>query len=112
MVIWQGNLMWYKPVVHNMVSRKKVKSVPPSRLRYEATHPNVTVRVDQQLADELKSLKETTGLSMADVLKIGMDRTKPVAGDAFKKGRLSALEDCYHIACDDCQLELLYQFRL
>ena len=57
-----------------MVRRKGKRRIPPSRQRYEGSHPTVTVRVDRALYDELKTLKERTGHSFADILKIGLDK--------------------------------------
>ena len=52
----------------------KRRSVPPSKQRYLATHPTVSVRVELDLYTQLKELKEKANLSMADVLKIGLER--------------------------------------
>jgi hypothetical protein len=51
--------------------------VPPSRVRYEAANPAVTVRISLELRDELAKLKEEHGLSLGDVLRIGLDKAKP-----------------------------------
>ena len=70
-----------------MVQRRAGKrKVPPSRLRYEANHPTVTVRVDQALYDELKRLKDSSGLSVAEVLKIGLEKAQPIAKDSYRIG--------------------------
>ncbi len=83
-----------------MVNRKvKRRRVPPSRVRYEATHPNVTSRVDRETYDQLKTLKETTGQSAAEVLKVGLGKVKAVAGDAYDKGR----EDGYVKGFEDAR---------
>ena len=55
-----------------MVNKQgKRRSTPPSRRRYEASHPTVSFRVDLDLYAELKALKEKANLSVADVLKVG-----------------------------------------
>ncbi len=59
-------------------SRAKAKaSVPPSRVRYEKANPAVTVRISLELRDKLAELKEEHGLSLGDVLRIGLERAKP-----------------------------------
>ncbi len=59
-------------------SRAKGKrSVPPSRVRYEAANPAVTVRISIELRGELAKLKEEHGLSLGDVLRIGLEKAKP-----------------------------------
>jgi hypothetical protein len=49
----------------------KRRSTPPSRRRYEASHPTVSFRVDLDLYAQLKGLKEKANSSVADVLKVG-----------------------------------------
>ena len=70
-----------------MVQRRAGKrKAPPSRLRYEATHPTVTARLDQALYDELKRLKDSSGLSVAEVLKIGLEKAQPITKDSYRIG--------------------------
>jgi len=52
----------------------KRRSTPPSRRRYEASHPTVSFRVDLDLYAELKALKQTSNLSVADILKVGLGK--------------------------------------
>ena len=54
----------------------KAKRIPPSRQRYEKTHPVVGVRVNREVYDELKELSKKTGKSFADFLKEGAGITK------------------------------------
>ena len=66
--------------------RRTHRHVAPSRTRYEAGHPTVTVRVDRALYDNLKALKDTAGLSMADVLKVGLEKAQPDLEAAYHQG--------------------------
>lgn len=50
----------------------KVKRKPPSRIRYEQTHPTVSCRISKEAYDRLQEVKEGEGRSFADVLKIGL----------------------------------------
>jgi len=50
----------------------KVKRKPPSRIRYEQTHPTVSCRVPTKVYDRLQETKENEGKSFADILKIGL----------------------------------------
>ena len=73
-------------VVYHMVNRgNKRRVAPPSRVKYEASHPTVSVRVNRALYDELKARREA-GQSMADILKVGLEKSQAVAGDAYDKG--------------------------
>ncbi len=84
--------------------RAKKKSPPPSRLRYEASHPVVSVRISRELQDQLDQLKEQSGLSMADILRIGLERAQPIVADAHKRGYCDALGECLGIVdrCPRC----------
>jgi hypothetical protein len=52
------------------------KRVPPSRERYAAENPVVSVRISKELREELQVLQTTAGMSIADVLRVGLDRAK------------------------------------
>ena len=86
-----------------MMKKGKRRSTPPSRRRYEASHPTVSVRVDPELYGELKALKKKAGLSVADVLRVGMERRGPLVGEAFRNGCMSALAEAYEAVCEDCE---------
>jgi hypothetical protein len=67
-------------------------------VRYEASHPTISVRVCRDLYDQLqlKELRDTTGLGMADILKVGMEKVQAAAGDTHDLG----FEDGYaFLAC-------------
>ena len=84
----------------------KRRSIPPSRRRYEASHPTVSFRVDLDLYAELKALKQTSNLSVADILKVGLERCEPLVGEAFHNGFMSALAEAYQSVCDECEDEI------
>ena len=64
----------------------KRRSTPPSRRRYEASHPTVSFRVDLDLYAQLRGLKEKANLSVSDVLKVGLERCEPLVGEAITPG--------------------------
>ena len=87
-----------------MVNRSgKRRPLPPSRERYERSHPTVSLRVDLDLYAQLKALKEKANLSVADVLKVGLQKGEPLVGEAFRNGFMSALAEVYEAVCDDCE---------
>lgn len=73
------------------------KSLPPSRVRYEQDNPAVTVRLSRELRDKLAELKEEHGLSLGDVLRIGLELAKPDLDAAYERG----LDEGYAIAEDE-----------
>ena len=85
----------------------KRRSTPPSRRRYEASHPTVSFRVDHDLYARLKELKEKANLSVADVLRVGLGICKPVVGESFHNGCMSALAEAYQNVCDTCEDEIM-----
>ena len=51
---------------------KTAKRKPPSRVRYERSHPTVSCRVPRELYDRLEKARKTERRSFADFLKIGL----------------------------------------
>ena len=87
-----------------MVNRSgKRRPLPPSRERYERSHPTVSLRVDLDLYAQLKALKEKANLSVADVLKVGLQKGEPLVGEAFRNGFMSALVEVHEAVCDGCE---------
>ena len=72
---------------------KKIKPVPPSRTRYTEANPTVSVRISREFHEELEDLKEMSDLSMADILKAGLDKLKPDVDRFYEKG----LKDGYEM---------------
>ena len=91
-----------------MVNKQgKRRSTPPSLRRYETSHPTVSFRVDHDLYVRLKELKKTANLSVADVLKVGLEKSEPLVGEAFQNGFMSALAEAYEAVCEDCEDQLM-----
>ena len=91
-----------------MVNRSgKRRPLPPSRERYERSHPTVSLRVDIDLYAQLKALKEKANLSVADVLKIGLGRCGPIVDKAFHNGFMGGLAEAYQNVCDTCEDEIM-----
>ena len=51
-----------------------------------SNNPAVSIRVSRELKVELDEIRETSGLSMADILKAGLDRLKPDTEEAYGRG--------------------------
>jgi hypothetical protein len=50
----------------------KDKRKPPSRIKYEQSHPVVSCRVPKVIYDRLQDVKQRDGRSFTDILKIGL----------------------------------------
>jgi len=86
------------------IHRKGKKPVPPSRLRYEETHPTVTVRVSEEMREKLTELKEVHDLSLGDVLRHGLETAKPDLDKAYTQGLTEGYEDGYGEAKDEYEV--------
>ena len=85
----------------------KRRLIPPSRRRYEASHPTVSFRVDLDLYAELKALKQTSNLSVADILKVALGKCTPLVGEAHHTGIMGGLAEAYQNVCDTCEDEVI-----
>ena len=83
----------------------RTKHKPPSRIRYEQTHPVVSVRVNRGLYQDLKEIKEREGKSFAGILKELLSEQEEVLSKqkaqitkahnaGFKKGQRFTLGNC------------------
>ena len=101
---------------------KAAKRKPPSRIKYEQSHPNITCRVPKELRDRIEKAKEIEGKSFAYILKIGLgvteDQNKKLAeartksfNDGYRKGYAEAetrFKVTYH--CAKCGQPLDVQY--
>ena len=83
------------------------KHKPPSRVRYEKAHPTVSVRVDGSVYRQLSDLRQRSGISMAEILLVGLERLAPMVGSAFNKGLMDGLSDAYAVSCPRCRDDIL-----
>jgi len=80
------------------IKNRKSKQVPPSRLRYETANPTISIRISQELKVELEEMNEMSGLSMADILKAGLEKLKPDVDQFYDQGLKEGYEMGYEIA--------------
>ena len=80
-----------------MVTKKRQGKIAPSRARYEAANPTVSIRVSQDLKEELEELKIMSGVSMADVLQAGLDKLQPDTEQIYERG----YRDGYEVAKEE-----------
>jgi len=51
---------------------------------------------------ELQELKRVSGTTVADLVRVGLEKCSPLAGTASNEGRLSAFSMAYEAVCDEC----------
>ena len=71
---------------------------PPSRERYDASHPVVSVRVSPELKTKLDEIRDQTGKSYGDVLREAADVQEESTGIAYEQGWHDAQEK-YAVTC-------------
>src|SRR5688572_15740698 len=72
------------------------KHVPPSRKRYEARNPNISLRIPVDLKRKMDALRRDQGITGADLVKKALDAEAPLLektrAAAYKQGFDAAIE--------------------
>jgi predicted CopG family antitoxin len=88
----------------------KDRRKPPSRIRYEESHPTISCRVAKEIYDRLQDIKKGEGRSFSDILKTGLGMLEAEAekedkaySEGYKKGYKKA-EQKFKVtyACSVC----------
>lgn len=64
----------------------KKKHQPPTKIKYDKTHPIVSVRVDQELKKQLDEIKEMSDKSVGDILREAVGVQSISIKNAWKRG--------------------------
>lgn len=64
----------------------KKKHQPPSKIRYDNTHPIISIRVDQETKRKLDDLRNMSGKSLGDILREALKIQTASTNNAFIKG--------------------------
>lgn len=88
--------------------RPKKGHKPPSRIKYEQSHPVIGIRVDSVLYDRLKELKRKSNMSFASLVKQALDALESSVGEAYQRGYAEA-EEKYGVTypCSICGEEIV-----
>ena len=62
--------------------------------------------MDLYLYAQLKELKKKANLSVADVLKVGLERCELLVGEAHHTRFMEALAEAYESVCEDWEDEI------
>lgn len=71
----------------------KKKHQPPAKIKYDKSHPTVSVRVDQELKNKLDEIKEISGKSVGDILREAVAVQAASAKSAYANGYSKAKKD-------------------
>lgn len=66
------------------MARKKHQ--PPAKIKYDSTHPVVSIRADQKLKEQLDEIKQTSGKSVGDILREAVKVQAPSTKEAYTRG--------------------------
>ena len=68
----------------------KKKHIAPAKIKYDKTHPIVSVRVDLELKKKLEEVKQLSDKSVGDILREALKVQAPKVKNALNKGYQSA----------------------
>ena len=69
---------------------KRKPHKPPSKIKYDESHPTVSIRVKRELYDQLRDLREHSGKSLGDILREALKEQTPSTKKAYQLGYNSA----------------------
>jgi hypothetical protein len=69
------------------------KHVAPSRLRYERSHPCVSLRLTQEELKTLREIQQRTGLSLAEITRRSLGAHRRQTREAYERGRKAGYQD-------------------
>lgn len=68
----------------------KKKHQPPAKIKYDKTHPVISIRVDQDLKNKLKEIRDMSSKSVGDILREALKVQAPSTKKAYNVGFTSA----------------------
>lgn len=81
----------------------KKRHQPPAKIKYNQTHPTVSIRVSRDLYDRLKELRLKSGKTLGDILREALGKQAPTVKQAFDRGYKVASEKFKVIySCSKC----------
>jgi hypothetical protein len=64
----------------------KGKKKPPSRQRYEETHPVIAIRVDKETGQKIRDIREKSGKSYAEIIKQSLGVQSRSTEESYRRG--------------------------
>ena len=93
-----------KPRGNRRGPRGGKRRVPsPSRQRYDANNPVISLRLTADLRAALDDLRSKGDVSIADILRTGLGLMSPPIEEAYNNGVGLALAEVYLLVCWDCE---------
>jgi hypothetical protein len=90
--------------------RGKRRVPSPSRQRYDAKNPVLSIRLTADLRDALDDLRSKGDISIADILRAGLGLISPSIEKGYNNGIEYALAELFPMVCYDCEDEVMAFF--
>ena len=87
--------------------RGKRRVPSPSRQRYDAKNPVVSLRLTADLRDALDDLRSKGDISIADILRAGLGLMSSPIEEAYNNGIEYASAELFPMVCYDCEDEVM-----
>ena len=81
----------------------KRRGPSPSRQRYDAKNPVLSIRLTADLRAAIDDLRSKGEISLADILRAGLGLMSPQFKEAYNNGVGFALAEVYLLVCWDCE---------
>ena len=65
----------------------KKKQPPPSKMKYDKSHPTISIRVSEDLKKQLDEIKEMSGKSIGDILREAVGVQSKSIKNAWNRSR-------------------------
>ena len=75
----------------------------PSRQRYDAKNPVLSIRLTADLRTAFDDLRSKGDVSIADIFRAGLGLMSPPIKEAYNNGVGFALAEVYLLVCWDCE---------
>ena len=64
----------------------KKKQPPPAKIKYDKSHPTISIRVSQDLKEQLDEIREMSGKSIGDILREAVGVQSKSVKNAWNRG--------------------------
>lgn len=88
----------------------KKKQPPPSKIKYDKSHPTISIRVSQDLKKQLDEIREMSGKSIGDILREAVGAQSKSIKNAWNHSR-SLAKSIYGVTykCSVCGGNMLIE---
>lgn len=93
-----------------VIEEAKRRKLPPSRVRFEKSHPTITIRLKEADRDKLLEMSKRTGKSAAKLVQEALDPMKRDIEAAYNRGYDHGW-GCFEYPCSICGEEICVDIK-